>query len=426
MTEKYNNLSLTLKVRLYPTSQQAIQFDQITKEYQRLCNKASRIAFVQQIITQKNSRRKLNDLLYYDFKQITFLRTQIIQSVFQTVIARYKTINTQMKNNPFRYYDQKTKKLYTAKRNLFWLTKPVNFRRPQIDLVRNSNYALTNQAKQLSIAGVNGRIKVNYDLKCKNFLLRKDIKLGSAKLVKACGHWFLHVSYTIKTLDIPMSKITKIVGIDRGQRFITACYDSQGKSSFTSGKKLLAVRRHYKNLRRKLQIKNTKSAKRKIRNINQRENRYVTDMNHRLSKALVEKYGKNTLFVLEDLTGIRTATETRKKDRKYESISWPFYQLQQMLEYKAQLNHSKVVYVDPYKTSQRCVICSRINKNNRNHDKHLYVCDNCGYKSNDDRIAAMNIYCLGILAKDNINKPSFKNKVTANRKFNNYQIYSGN
>ena len=33
-----------------------------------------------------------------------------------------------------------------------------------------------------------------------------------------------------------------------------------------------------------------------------------------------------------------------------------------------------------------------------NHNKklHLFTCKNCGYKSNDDRIGAMNLYRMGI------------------------------
>ena len=45
-------------------------------------------------------------------------------------------------------------------------------------------------------------------------------------------------------------------------------------------------------------------------------------------------------------------------------------------------------------TSQRCPKCGRINKDNRDHDLHLYHCDCCGYSSNDDRIAAINIQYL--------------------------------
>ena len=36
--------------------------------------------------------------------------------------------------------------------------------------------------------------------------------------------------------------------------------------------------------------------------------------------------------------------------------------------------------------------------------KHLYTCECCGYKSNDDRIGAMNLYAKGI---------QYRNAVTA-------------
>ena len=35
-----------------------------------------------------------------------------------------------------------------------------------------------------------------------------------------------------------------------------------------------------------------------------------------------------------------------------------------------------------------------IKKSNRNHDLHEYHCSNCGYRSNDDRLGAMNIQLL--------------------------------
>ena len=40
-----NSLGLTLKVRLYPTDQQVREFEQVTKEYSRLCTLASKYAF---------------------------------------------------------------------------------------------------------------------------------------------------------------------------------------------------------------------------------------------------------------------------------------------------------------------------------------------------------------------------------------------
>ena len=134
----------------------------------------------------------------------------------------------------------------------------------------------------------------------------------------------------------------------------------------------------------------------------------MTVVNHQLSKTLVNHYGKNTLFVLEDLTDVTfNTTKNRKQENRYEHNSWAFYQLEQDLIYKANLNHSQVVEVSASYTSQRCIKCGRINKDNRNHDLHLYICDRCGYKSNDDRLAAMNIQLLGTMLISGNSNPKF-------------------
>ncbi len=44
----------------------------------------------------------------------------------------------------------------------------------------------------------------------------------------------------------------------------------------------------------------------------------------------------------------------------------------------------------------KTVFCGHIEKANRNKNIHLFSCKNCGYKSNDDRIGAMNLYRMGI------------------------------
>ena len=72
------------------------------------------------------------------------------------------------------------------------------------------------------------------------------------------------------------------------------------------------------------------------------------------------------MFVLEDLTGVRSATEKVRVKNRYVSVSWAFYQFRQMLEYKAELNGQKVIVVDPKYTSQTCPKCGNIEKANRN------------------------------------------------------------
>ena len=88
--------------------------------------------------------------------------------------------------------------------------------------------------------------------------------------------------------------------------------------------------------------------------------------------------------------------------------SWAFYQLEQFLTYKAHLHNSEVVEVSAKYTSQRCPKCGVIKKDNRNHEKHEYHCDNCGYRSNDDRIGAMNIQLLGTQYISGQEQPKFE------------------
>src|SRR5699024_7602948 len=117
-------------------------------------------------------------------------------------------------------------------------------------------------------------------------------------------------------------QIQHVVGIDRGLHFLATCYDEKGKTNFISGKHILQVRRKYKKLRAELQKRGTKSAKRRLKKIGNRENRWMSDVNHKITKTLVNHYGKNTLFVLEDLTDVTCdTTKDRKKEDRYEHNS---------------------------------------------------------------------------------------------------------
>ena len=154
-------------------------------------------------------------------------------------------------------------------------------------------------------------------------------KLGTAKLVELKGLWYLHVPATKAVEDFQKEQVRHVVGIDRGLRFLSVCYDEQGKTQFESGKKIAAKRHKFQEARRQLQAKGTKSAKQKLKAISGRENRWISDVNHRISKTLVQKYGKDTLFVLEDLTGVsfESANLSSSAKQNYDLRSWSFYQL---------------------------------------------------------------------------------------------------
>lgn len=391
--------TLTAKVRLYPTAEQAKMFKAVTKEYQRLCNIVSQWVFDQHF---KVNQKKFQKEMYHPLRaESPALNSLMVQSTYRTVEARYKTVRTQLSQHPYRYNTGKKNKdgeeiWKSVDRTLEWLWKPIRFKRPQADYVRNSNYSFVKKGTLLSINVLGQRIKVPFKADYLQDWFKLDVHLGTAKLVCLKGHWFLHIPVTFDADDWQASDNQHIVGIDRGLRQIMTIYDEKGKTKFFNGKQVAYRRKKYDYLRKCLQSANTKSAKRHLKRLTGRENRWMEDVNHRLSKTLVQHYGANTLFVLEDLTNVSFDEKNRgTRDRNRDLHSWSFYDLQAKLTYKAQVNQSQVLTVSAKYTSQRCPKCGQIRKENRNHALHRYDCAYCGFRTNDDRVGAMNLYELG-------------------------------
>ena len=253
--------------------------------------------------------------LYSLIRNIFGLKSQMACSAIITVIAKYRSILDQQHT---------------------WIK--ANFKKPQLDLVWNRDYSLVQGV--FSVNTLSGRLKCPFYSKWMERYFDKDkYKFGTAKLVQDHkGKYYLHIPVTTQIEELQVSNISHVVGIDRGINFIAVSYDSKGKSTFFDGGKIKHKRAHYKELRTELQKKQTPSARRRLKKIGSRENRWMHDVNHCVSKALVTSNPSKTLFVLEDLSNVRQATEkVRRKDR-YVSVSWSFYDLEQKLKYKAQQN----------------------------------------------------------------------------------------
>jgi len=93
-------LGRTIKLRLYSDTNQAAQFLAMSQEYQQLANIVSQWIFDHGFLL---SWLKINHQLYKIFRQESPLNSQMVQSVFRTVVARYKTVQEQMKQHPYRY-----------------------------------------------------------------------------------------------------------------------------------------------------------------------------------------------------------------------------------------------------------------------------------------------------------------------------------
>ena len=401
-----SEITKTMKLRIHTDKTIVPLLKELTTVYSQACNHVSKYVFNNGFIL---NFMKLQEVLYTDLRSTFGLKSQLAISALKTVTARYKTVKEQLLQNPYRYTDENGDIQYITK-TLEWLLKPVHFHRPQADLVRGRDYSFVK--KGLSINTLDKRVIVKYSRpKCFDKYFDGTWSFGTAKLVCLKGKWYLHIPMTKTVPDtFDRTKPAHVVGIDRGLRFILNTYDEEGKSFFARGKDILDKRNTFLNVRAQLQSKGTKSAKRRLKAISGRENRWMTDVNHQLSKTLTEKYGEGTLFVIEDLSGVsfdEGNLSSRNKEGRRDIRSWSFYQFEQMLTYKAEAMGSQVIKVPANYTSQHCPKCGRIHKANRKHAKHEYVCDACGYRSNDDRVGAMNIYQLGTLYVSGDNNPRF-------------------
>jgi putative transposase len=143
-------------------------------------------------------------------------------------------------------------------------------------------------------------------------------------------------------------------------------------------------------LKRKLQSNGSKSAKKHLRRLAGREQRFRRDCDHVLSKSILTGIAAGTTVVVENLTNIRARVKATRGEAKRRLHSWSFAQLRSFLDYKAEAIGARVVGVDPRHTSQRCAACGHVCRGNRP-SQSRFVCRSCGHRANADRNAALNI-----------------------------------
>jgi len=237
--------------------------------------------------------------------------------------------------------------------------------------------------KRLSLVTLKGRLKFQYEI-ADYYQQYQGWKTTSADLFKdRSGRWWLHI---VKQTESPeFSATEQVVGVDLGE--INPACDNRG--NFYGNPEWKKIEDKVFQLRRRLQSKGTRSAKRHQKKLSGKQKRFRRDCDHVLSKRLVQSVEPGAIIVFEDLTNIRGSAKKRKAQRR-RFHGWSFKQFQNFVAYKAERKGVLVKYVDPRYTSQKCSSCGHISRSNRP-SQAVFKCKKCAYSNHADLNASINI-----------------------------------
>jgi putative transposase len=237
----------------------------------------------------------------------------------------------------------------------------------------------------IGLATVAGRIKLPFAARRQaEKWLDKASGFVTADLLRRPSGWWLHAVVDVKPPEFVPSG--RVVGVDLGINRPAVTSTAQ----FLGQRKWKEIESRYFRLKRKLQSKGTKSAKRHLKKMRRRQRLFRRDCDHVLAKQIVESAGPGGVIVVENLTEIRTRTKQRGRRQRRRHHGWSYAQLRGFTTDKAEDIGSIVEAIDPRHTSQRCSKCGHVHRRNRP-TQSLFRCQACGYEVNADLNGARNV-----------------------------------
>jgi IS605 OrfB family transposase len=342
-------MQLTLKLKMAPDDAQRASLLRTMVRFNEACDDIGIVAFQYDLV----NKLKLQRIVYYDVRERFGLSAQLTVRAISKVCDAFRLnrkVRPRFKPHGAIVYDQ---------RILSW---------KGIDRV--------------SILTLDGRLKIPIILNAYH-QGRLDRVRGQADLIYVDGEFYL-----CAVIDVPEpEKIEPVgtLGIDMG--IINLAADSDGE--IYTGAQVDKVRGKTDVLKAALQSCETKNAKRHLKRLSGREERFRRNTNHCISKRVVAKaVDTRRQIAIENLEGLLTGATVRRAQRG-RLHSWGFGQLRRFIEYKAALAGVPVIAVDPRNTSRTCPSCGHIEPRNRKGTK--FGCRSCGYAGHADHIAALNI-----------------------------------
>lgn len=380
-------VKLVVQVKLQPTPEQAFALEATL----RACNAAASEVATAARNAEVYRNYDLRKHVYTGIKEGHGLGAQAAQHVIKKVRDAYKTLKANVRAGNLGKPGSKRRRNAEA--------NPITFRWNAAQPYDARMLSWQTDARTVSIWTTAGRLKgVAYTGSPDQLKAVATLPVGESDLVHRDGMWFLYA--TVEVTEPEPFDPQGFLGVDMG--IANIAYDSDGIRH--AGAKLNAYRRRQLRLRKRLQRKGTKSARRLLARRRRKEARHATNVNHAIAKQIVTEAARTGRGIaVEDLTGIRDRVRLRKPQRVMLS-SWSFRQLGTFLAYKARRAGVPLVEVDPRYTSQTCNRCGHRDKRNRP-DQETFVCQSCGVVAHADHNAALNIAIRGVVGWGAVNRP---------------------
>lgn len=284
------------------------------------------------------------------FEEKTSLNIKVFHSRFyKAARERFVELPSQM---CIKVYKQVLANYRTARENKVELEKPLEMKRPSIGLDKRLYSRMTRESFCLSSGDRNKRTEVKFVCYPKFDEMAAKYRMCDPILQydERNGNFYACIPFlAIDTTPLPETYI----GVDLGLKRIATLSDGTA----ITDKEYLAHRRRIRHNKRIWQRhkKHSHSARRKLKAIRRRELNGSKNFCHNLANTILAHNG--SVVVIEDLSKIKRTTATTKegfkRTRHNNRMSQvPFFQLRQILTYKAPLLGKRVETVPPQYTSQ--------------------------------------------------------------------------
>jgi IS605 OrfB family transposase len=361
-------------------------------------------------------------LLNYAKDKEGILNTSYLNTVYKILSEKFKgTIPmgslATLSQNIYKTYKSEKSDVLKGEKSLRSYRNNIPFVLPK-SLIKSLNY---NDQDQVIIEIMEKvKLKMNFGKdKSGNEIIVRNIINGYYKLKDSSIIWDKNKSkiflYMVCGIPVKEKKLDEniIIGMNLGMNtpLYAACNNGTSKKIGYKEEflyKRLQIQKQKKELSKYVKFnKGGKGRKKKLKpldNIRQKERNFVKTKNYQYSSELI-KYAieQNAgIIYIEDFKGIAQPKRKKKNneneliDEKKEYLdkfvlrNWSYFELQNMIEYKAKKEGINVIKKKPAYQSQKCSKCGFIKEENRV-SFEIFKCSSCGLNIDPDLNHAINM-----------------------------------